>query len=165
MAMRHRMVVRRPSPRNRPLPADVYAEYGRPVFFTVRADGPVRPFLAASLNDAVIGALLRERQRSDCALYAYCLMPDHLHLLVAPRCDGASVLVMLRRFKGISTRVAWSVGARGRLWQPRCYDRVLRRDEAVERVAQYILDNPVRRGFVTSPDEYPWCGLVDPIPL
>jgi hypothetical protein len=92
-------------------------------------------------------------------------MPDHLYLVGAPLFDGRSVLDMLRRFQGASTRVAWRLGAVGRLWQPRWCDRFLRSDEAVQRVAQYILDNPVRRGLVVPAGEYRWSAVVDRISL
>lgn len=122
------------TPRNRPIGADAYCQRGRVVFFAVRTTGDTRPFVTAAMNDAVIGTLRVERQRSACLLHAYCLMPDHIHLLVAPAREGASVLDMVRRFKGRATRTAWTVGGRGRLWQPRYYDRVLRQDEAIERL-------------------------------
>lgn len=155
----------RPPPRNRPLDADAYLRAGQPVFLTVRAAGQTRPFVSLPLNVAMIDVLLRERLRSGCSVYAYCLMPDHLHLLVSPAIDGRSVLDMLRRFKGASTRVAWPFVGTARLWQPRYFDRVLRSDEAVEKVAQYILDNPVRRGMVATQSDYAWGALVDPIPM
>jgi hypothetical protein len=56
------------------------------------------------------------------------------------------------------------VQGRGRLWQPRCYDHVLRRDEAFDRTCDYVLANPVRAGFVENTDDYRWCAAVDPIP-
>ena len=159
-----RMPFWRLPPRNCPLDPEFYETAGQPVFLTVRCSGDRNPFVTPALNSEVVGALLRERRRSRCSLYAYCLMPNHLHILVAPRRDGASVLDMLRRYKGTSTRIAWRFGITGRLWQPRYYDRVVRRGEAVEQVADYILYNPVRRGLVLEPEDYRWSDLLGPIP-
>jgi putative transposase len=159
----NRMWFHRPQPRNPPLDAEFYAAPGRAVFLTIRCSARIRPFVTVPLNNALIAALLAQRRRSRCALYAYCLMPDHLHFLAAPASEDASVLDLLRRFKGISTRIAWRFGCTGRLWQPRYYDRVLRRDEAVERVAEYIIHNPVRAGLVAEPDDFRWGDLVDPM--
>jgi len=158
------MAVHRLPPRNRPLDASVYAEPFRPVFLTIRAAGGSVPFVDPLLNRRIVDALLRERLRSRCALYAYCLMPNHMHVLVAPLDGGASVLDMLRRFKGAATRIGWRFGLTGRLWQPRYYDSVLCRDSDVDRVVVCILDNPVRRGLAPCPDAYPWGGIVDPMP-
>ena len=154
----------REPPRNAPLDPELYETPGRPVFLTVRCSGDRSPFVNPAFNGELIDALLLERRRSRCSLYAYCLMPNHLHILVAPRRDGASVLDMLRRFKGASTRIAWRFGITGRLWQPRYYDRVVRGGDAVEQVADYIMYNPVRRGLAAEPDQYGWSGVVDPSP-
>ena len=157
------MSVHRSAPKNPPLDGGAYAQGGRYVFLTVRASIRTRPFVHPRLNQAVIEALIAERERSGCVVSAYCLMPDHLHILTAPRCDDVSVLDMIRRFKGLSTRVGWRFGWRGQLWQPRYYDRVLRRDEAVHRVAEYIIDNPVRKGLVATAEDYQWGGVLDPM--
>jgi REP element-mobilizing transposase RayT len=151
-------------PKNAPLDPEFYETAGQAVFLTIRCSGERSPFVISALNTDIVGALLRERRRSRCALYACCLMPNHLHILVAPCRDGASVLDMLRRYKGASTRIAWRYGITGRLWQPRYYDRVVRHGEAVEQVADYIMYNPVRRGLAAEPDQYRWSDLVDPVP-
>lgn len=156
------MFVHRPAPRNPPLEREVYARAGRSVFLTIRAAGKTSPFAADAFNARIVAALLDERRRSRCSLYAYRLMPDHLHVLVSPSSEGDSVLDMIRRFKGASTRIAWRYGIVGRLWQPRLYDRVLRRDEAIDRVCEYIRYNPVRRGLAVTPEAYRWAGVVDP---
>jgi REP element-mobilizing transposase RayT len=91
-------------------------------------------------------------------------MPDHLHLIAAPRIDGCSVLTFVDRFKAVTTRASWRFNLRGKLWQPRSYDHVLRSDEDLERVCEYVLANPVRAGFADGGDGYPWCGFVDPFP-
>ena len=43
-------------------------------------------------------------------------------------------------------------------WQPNFYEHVLRREEDVSVTARYIIDNPVRKGLVSTWREYPWCG-------
>jgi putative transposase len=151
-------------PRNQRLAANVYCEAGCACFITVRADQRHSPFTRADLNGAVIDVLLTERLRSRCDVYAYCLMPDHAHVVAAPRADGDSVLLYVDRFKGTSTRVSWQFGAYGKLWQPRWYDHVIRSDEHLERVCEYILANPVRRGLVDVCQDYEWCGRMVPIP-
>ena len=91
------------------------------------------------------------------ALLAYCLMPDHMHLLVQPE-DGVDVVAFVRRVKSRTTRIYWSEGEAGRLWQRGFYDHVLRGDEDVLHTARYVLANPVRAGLVSEPTEYPFSG-------
>jgi putative transposase len=150
-------------PRNRRLPVQAYRGAQHPCFITLRAYRRQAPFTRSELSDEIVDTLLAERHRSHCDLYAYCLMPDHLHLVAAPRVEGASVLAFVDRFKGISTRRSWQFGIRGKLWQPRSYDHVLRDDTNLIEVCAYVLGNPVRAGLVEESSAYRWCGLVDPI--
>lgn len=153
------------APRNQRLSPEVYRQTGHPCFITVRAYQRQRPFTRFDLNDAIVDLLLGERLRSACDLYVYCLMPDHLHLIASPRIDGYSVLAFADRFKALSTRLSWQFGRHGKLWQPRFYDHVLRREEDLDRICEYILANPIRDGLVEGDDPYRWCALVDPLPL
>jgi len=45
-------------------------------------------------------------------------------------------------------------------WQKDFYDHVLRKNEDMVAQIKYILDNPVRRGLVSSWDEYPFSGSI-----
>jgi len=84
---------------------------------------------------------------------AACLMPDHLHWLLA---DASRAPDAVSRFKSLSTRVSWQGSIRGRLWQRSYWDHVIRRQEDLREVAEYIIQNPVRAGLVRQADEYPW---------
>lgn len=88
--------------------------------------------------------------------YAYCFMPDHVHLLVASE-DGASMERFMRYFKQLSG-YAYKKRTGQSLWQISYYDHVLRAEEAVRPIAEYIWQNPVRRGLVDSPEKYPYSG-------
>jgi REP-associated tyrosine transposase len=92
------------------------------------------------------------------AILAYCLMPDHVHLLV----EGLTAESDLRRFIGLGKQRAsylYSKATGGRrLWQEGFHDRSLRRDDDVKATARYILENPVRAGLASSPLDYKHCG-------
>ena len=55
----------------------------------------------------------------------YCFMPDHLHLLVQSKGDE-NLIELLQQFKSWTTRLGWKHGIRGKIWQPRYYDHILR---------------------------------------
>jgi REP element-mobilizing transposase RayT len=148
--------------RNQRLDPVLYESTGQPVFITICAHDKSRPFDDEALADEVVECLLAERKLFGCEVYAYCLMSDHLHMLSCPSIDGKSVLTYVDRFKGKSTRIAWNHGIRGKLWQPRSYDRIVRREDSLLAIAEYILLNPVRQGLG---EDYRWCGLLDPMPL
>ena len=83
-------------------------------------------------------------------------MPDHIRFLISPQVDGISVLTFTYQFKGKTTNLSWDMGWQGRLWQPRFYDHIVRSDENLLAIAEYILANPVRKGLAATPEDWPW---------
>jgi putative transposase len=156
-----RRLVPHATPRNRRLASELYAEEGAAVLLTVRAYRG-RSFAGNdAFCDEVIRLLCEMRHEYRCWVGAYCLMPDHLHLVAGPRSDGASVLTFLARFMGKSTNASWRFGWSGKLWQKRGHDHVLRLAERLDEVYAYILANPVRAGLVEEPDDWRWAGILD----
>ena len=100
----------------------------------------------------------------ECPLYYLhesVVMPDHVHLVATPHWDGGGVNIplveILRRIKGASAReVNLALGRRGALWQSESFDHELRRNESLQQKCEYVRHNPVRKGLVTRPEEYPW---------
>ena len=87
-------------------------------------------------------------------IYAWCIMPDHIHLLL----HGNDIVDFVRLFKGKMTPKARSIEPGRRLWQRSFFDHALRKEEALADVSCYIWENPVRAGIVVKPDEYLWSG-------
>ena len=104
-------------------------------------------------NDAV-GFLLHRVTARGSELYAWCFMPDHVHLVV----QDADVVDLVRGFKGAMTPLGRRWDAGRRLWQRSYYDHALRRDEDLRAVAAYVWENPVRAGMVACAADYPWSG-------
>jgi REP element-mobilizing transposase RayT len=100
---------------------------------------------------------VRTGKAEEIAVIAYCLMPDHLHLVVEGRCDGADCLEFVRVFKQ-TTAFARKKEHGGQLWQDSFFDHVLRDTEATQRVVRYVLENPMRAGLVRYPWEYDHSG-------
>ncbi len=148
--------------RNRRLPEDAYTTPGKAVFFTIRAHRG-RPF---NENDdlcrTVCELLASMRVEYGCWVGAYCLMPDHLHLVTSPNEEGRSVVTYIERFKGRTTNASWPYGWTGKLWQARFHDHAVRAVEDLDQINAYILDNPVRAGLVELPEDWPWSGILDP---
>jgi len=115
-----------------------------------------RPWFSCfpEFSDRALEILNKSALDSDARLFAWCIMPDHVHLLV--ECENLAGFV--RRFKGRATVAARSVDPDRRLWQRSFYDHLLRGDEDVLTVVRYIWGNPVRAGIVRKPGEYRWSG-------
>jgi putative transposase len=105
----------------------------------------------------VLECIRRTSDRYGFAVYAYCLMPDHVHLLV----HGTSPAADLRRFVKTTKQSSgqiYAARAKRRLWQESYYDHVVRPEEDLSAIARYIIDNPVRAGLVQSSLDYPFVG-------
>ncbi len=132
-------------------------------FVTICAKNKNRFFTEKEFNKKILDCLVAEKNKTKVNVYVYCLMPDHLHLLISPANSGISISRFIGGFKSKTTRLGWEKGIK-KLWQERFYDHILRRNEDIEEIAQYILNNPVRKGMVESYEDYEFCGLLDEIP-
>ena len=81
-------------------------------------------------------------------------MPDHVHLLMAPISEN--LIDLIGRWKSYTTRLMLEKGWKGKVWQRSFYDHALRKEEDVAKVAEYIVNNPIRRGWVKDWTEYPY---------
>jgi putative transposase len=152
-------------PKNQRLAPELYTDANRIYFITIRAFGDQSPFVRAELNKRVLDVLREEQDRQNCAVYTYSLMPNHLHYLVSPRQDSISVLTFTDRYRGKVTNQSWTLGWRGKLWQPRFFDHIVRTDESLIAIAEYILGNPVRKRLVEHAEDWPWSGHMNPLPI
>ncbi|MHB8763756.1 MAG: REP-associated tyrosine transposase [Deferrisomatales bacterium] len=90
--------------------------------------------------------------------HAHCIMPDHVHAVVE-LADDWTLPAVMKAFGNFTARgVNGALGRTGRLWQKGFYDHALRREESLEAVARYVLDNPVRKGWVEKSEDWPWSG-------
>ncbi len=101
-------------------------------------------------------------------LLAYCLMPNHLHLLVdmqdipapPPRKDGVSYTALtyaLWLLKGRTGHACQKLlGKPGRFWSRESYDHVVRNDREFKRILSYIVNNPVKAGLAKRWVDWPY---------
>jgi putative transposase len=89
------------------------------------------------------------------AVTAYCLMPDHVHLLLEGTTDDADLREAVRVWKQLVGH-AWKGKTKAHLWQTGFHDRVLREGDDIRAVVRYLLNNPVRAGLVENAADYRW---------
>jgi putative transposase len=98
--------------------------------------------------------------RSLWNLQAYCLMPNHLHLIVI-----ASVVNLGRAMARINGAYAqWfnkKYGLSGRLFQDRYDAKPIKDERHLYEAIRYVLLNPVRAGLCKHPSEWPWSNYRD----
>jgi putative transposase len=92
----------------------------------------------------------------ECAVHAYVLMTNHVHLLLTPdRLDGPSLLMkhLGQRYVQYVNRV---YSRSGTLWEGRFRSSIVQSQRYLLRCQCYIELNPVRAGMVAHPGDYPW---------
>jgi putative transposase len=116
-----------------------------------------RLFVEAPIVETVRSQIVRAGELCGFDVFAYCFMPDHLHLLVGGSAGPARLAVFAQRAKQLSGYYGRRI-AGGPIWQVGYFERVLREAEDTRSVVAYLLANPVRAGLVLNPGDYPFSG-------
>ena len=97
-------------------------------------------------------------RRSGSEIWAYCLMPNHVHVIIVPAdCDGlrATFAYAHRRYTGfINARHRWT----GHLWQGR-FGAVVMDETHLSAAARYVALNPVRARLVDRAEDWAWSSV------
>jgi putative transposase len=105
----------------------------------------------------LIARLQKRAASSGFFVRAYCVMPDHSHVLVCAASEESNLMVFVESFKQ-ETAFEFAKRRQRNLWQFKYYDRILRASDSPDCVAWYIWLNPVRKGLCKTPLEYPFLG-------
>jgi len=125
------------------------------VFLTVCTHGR-EPWLAHPIVHEHLRAVWHEAQAWLVGYYL--LMPDHLHLFCAPHDLSFTVERWITYWERQFRRLHQNPTCR---WQPNPFHHRLRREESYSEKWQYVRENPVRKGLVSNPDEWPYQGMMN----
>jgi putative transposase len=111
--------------------------------------------------DAFEHVLAAAIARRDVALFAYCVMPNHWHLLLSPSTDGALSRFMhwLTTTHARRWQTARELDGQGAVYQGRFKSIPVSRDEHFLWVSRYIERNPLRASLVSRAEDWPWSSL------
>lgn len=87
-------------------------------------------------------------------IFAWCVMPNHVHAIFSPIGDYKleSVVHSWKSFSAQSANRA--LGRTGAFWQREYFDHLIRNEASLEKIIQYVLDNPKKAGL----KNWPWAG-------
>ena len=91
-----------------------------------------------------------------CSVHAYCLMTNHVHLLLTPQAPQACTTLMKHLSQRHAQYVNRSYERTGSLWDGRFRSCLTESQRYVLACYRYIELNPVRAGMVDAPGSYPW---------
>jgi REP element-mobilizing transposase RayT len=109
------------------------------------------------MEDAKVAAKLAEvlvagEKQNLYELFAWVIMPNHVHILILPISDPQEITHFV---KGRSAREANQIlGRTGPFWQHESYDHFVRSRKEFDRVVNYIEQNPVSAGLVSTTDDW-----------
>lgn len=144
-------------------------------YVIVRGNQRQKTFLSDTDYQAYLERLARYRQRLDVIVYAYCLVSNHVHLLVETRSEPLSKFMqgLQQSYTQYCNRVHHKVG---HLFQGRYKAIVCDQDEYLLTLLRYIHLNPVRVKTTRKPEQYKYSGhgayvngqkteIIDPRPV
>jgi putative transposase len=127
-------------------------------------------WLARPRVAAVVRENLYHHRGGKYHLMAWCIMPNHVHLLLPPMevsekaaenagvetaDSGGPLATIMHSLKSYTANEANKVlGRTGPFWQAESYDHWVRDEDELERVVDYIAYNPVKAGLVTEPQDW-----------
>ena len=111
-------------------------------------------FLEDEDRQTFIQHLAQSREKGKFELYAYCLMDNHVHLLIKEGEEiGASIKRIAVGYAGWHNK---KYERTGHLFQNRFRSEPVETEAYLLTVLRYIHQNPVKAGMVTNSGEYPW---------
>jgi putative transposase len=123
-------------------------------------------FSDGEMAEVIEEELKLRMERREIKLSCYCIMPDHLHLLLSLTDEYPKKLQdWISAFKRYTTKIIGESYNVRPLWQKNFYDHVVRGEKSLVETARYIIHNPVRKGIVTQWEEYPFSKMVNPLPI
>lgn len=122
---------------------------------TQRGNNREPVFFAAQDYEAYLAFLKENAQRFRLRLAGYCLMPNHVHLVVVPETERALTLALGRTHWRYAQHLNRVHGRSGHLWQNRFYSCPLDPRQGWQAL-RYVERNPVRAGLVKQAWAYRW---------
>ena len=127
------------------------------VFVTVNTHQR-KPILAKTESADIIRSVWRRDNKW--LVGRYVIMPDHIHLFCAPRDVSVGLKRWMKYWKS-QVSLHWPRPAEQPIWQLDFWDTQLRRGENYDEKWDYVWRNPVRKGLVAKPEDWPYAGEIN----
>lgn len=108
---------------------------------------------------AFLKALADLKERKPFELYGYCLMSNHIHLLLRPKGESTVSRIVQSLLVSHTQRYHRFHESSGHVWQGRFKSPVIQDDEHLLAVLRYIEANPLRAKIVKQAEDYRWSSF------
>ena len=89
-------------------------------------------------------------------VYHFCLMPNHIHLMIEPTIEGTLPKIMMRLTLAYSSYFNRKYRGVGHVWQGRYKSSLIDKEDYFIWCGLYVELNPVRAGLVARPEDWRW---------
>ena len=131
---------------------------GLPHHVTQRGNGRAQTFFEEGDYALYIDLFAQAAERGGCAVWAYCLMPNHVHAIVVPSDEDS----LRRTFGDLHRRYTSYINARarrtGHVWQGR-FGSVAMDEPHLRNALRYVSLNPVRARLMERPEGWRWSSV------
>lgn len=128
---------------------------GWPHHITQRGNRRQKTFIHKRDYERYLTLIAHSCKHAGVEVWAYCLMPNHVHLIAVPRTPDALSLAIGQAHWHYSQMINFREGWKGHLWQSRFSSFVMDKPHLLN-AARYIELNPVRAGLATRPQDWPF---------
>jgi len=128
---------------------------GIPHHVTQRGDRREPVFLAKADYRRYLNLLKEYAGQHDLGIVAYCLMPNHVHLVVLPKGPESLASVLKPVHARFAQYLSWIHKMTGRRWQGRYFSCPMDNNHTKAAI-RYVETNPVRAGLAVRAEEYRW---------
>lgn len=129
---------------------------GHPVHIIQRGNNRSATFYSDEDYHFYLDALAQASEEYQCAIHAYVLMTNHVHLLATPTIETGISRMMQSIGRRYVRYINKTYKRTGTLWEGRFKHSLIQDDFYYLICSRYIELNPVRAGMVKSPESYPW---------
>ena len=121
-----------------------------------RGNNRQKVFFAIDTRKKYLALVKEYALQWDASVLAYCLMTNHIHILIKPHQDDSLAKMMQGVSQGYAKYINRRYKRTGRLWESRYYSCVVDEESYLWPVARYIEKNPKRAGLVKQEEDYPY---------
>jgi putative transposase len=128
---------------------------GYPHHVTQRGNQGQRTFFGAADYRAYLDLILELKDRFGVEIWAYCLMPNHIHMVAVPEDVRSLAKLFGLAHHRYARRANLARNVTGHLWQARFHSFVMDENHLLAAV-RYVELNPVRAGLCARPEQWRW---------
>jgi len=128
---------------------------GYPHHVTQRGARKLKTFFSDSDYKMYIDLLAKGCKKAGVEVWAYCLMPNHAHLVAVPERRDSLACLFRQAHRAYTLAINVREGWQGHLWQERFHSFVMDENYLLATV-RYVELNPVRAGLCSKPEDWTW---------